>query len=96
MRWRNIDAVEHNLAPDTASVPEFVTTGPLVPGGLSAGSLSCHTRKLEMECGCRIAAMTGKYRPRWADTWWWKKHTAVNVSLVVGILLLMLWKALYP
>jgi plastocyanin len=33
MRWRNIDALEHNLAPDTASLPEFVTTGPLVPGG---------------------------------------------------------------
>jgi hypothetical protein len=46
--------------------------------------------------GFRIAVMTGKYRPRWADTWWWKTHTAVNVSLVVAILLLMLWKALYP
>jgi hypothetical protein len=40
--------------------------------------------------------MTGKFRPRWADTWWWKRHTAVNVTLVVGILLLMLWKAWYP
>ena len=33
MRWRNLDAVEHTLVPDTASLPEFVTTGPLPPGG---------------------------------------------------------------
>jgi plastocyanin len=33
LRWRNVDAVAHNLEPDTASLPEFVTTGPLVPGG---------------------------------------------------------------
>ena len=29
MRWRNIDAAEHNLMSDTASLPEFTTTGPL-------------------------------------------------------------------
>ena len=40
--------------------------------------------------------MTDRYRPRWADQWWWKTHTAVNVTLVVAILLLMLWKAIYP
>ena len=33
MRFRNIDSVEHNLVADTASLPEFVTTGPLAPGG---------------------------------------------------------------
>jgi plastocyanin len=32
MRLRNIDTVEHNLVPDTASLPEFSATGPLVPG----------------------------------------------------------------
>ena len=40
--------------------------------------------------------MASNYRPRWADRWWWKTHTAVNVTLVVAILLLMLWKAIYP
>jgi plastocyanin len=33
MRWRNIDSVEHNLVPDTAALPEFMTTGVLAPGG---------------------------------------------------------------
>jgi plastocyanin len=32
LRWRNVDGVAHNLEPDTASLPEFVTTG-LLPGG---------------------------------------------------------------
>ena len=32
MRWRNIDSLEHNLVADTASLPEFVTTGILAPG----------------------------------------------------------------
>ena len=32
MRWRNIDGVEHNVVADTASLPEFMTTGPLAPG----------------------------------------------------------------
>jgi plastocyanin len=33
LRWINVDAVEHNIVTDTASLPEFTTTGPLVPGG---------------------------------------------------------------
>jgi plastocyanin len=33
MRWRNADSIEHTLIADTASLPEFVTTGPLAPGG---------------------------------------------------------------
>jgi len=33
MRWRNLDSVEHTLVPDTPSLPEFDTTGPLTPGG---------------------------------------------------------------
>ena len=33
MRWRNVDGVEHNVVADTQSLPEFVTTGPLSPGG---------------------------------------------------------------
>lgn len=32
MRWRNLDSVEHTLVPDTASLPEFQTTGALAPG----------------------------------------------------------------
>jgi len=32
MRWRNVDAVEHNVVTDTASLPEFDTTGSLAPG----------------------------------------------------------------
>lgn len=32
MRWRNVDTLEHNLVPDTASLPEFDTTGLLAPG----------------------------------------------------------------
>ena len=32
MRWRNADSVEHDVVVDTASLPEFVTTGTLRPG----------------------------------------------------------------
>src|SRR5262249_59137487 len=32
MRLRNLDGVEHNVVPDTASVPEFMATGLLAPG----------------------------------------------------------------
>ena len=32
MRWGNLDSVEHTLVPDTPSLPEFETTGPLAPG----------------------------------------------------------------
>ena len=33
LRWRNGDTVEHNVVADTQSLPEFVTTGTLAPGG---------------------------------------------------------------
>jgi plastocyanin len=33
LRWRNADTVEHNVVADTASLPEFVATGALAPGG---------------------------------------------------------------
>ena len=33
MRWRNADTVEHDVVTDTVSLPEFMTTGPLAPGG---------------------------------------------------------------
>jgi plastocyanin len=33
LRWVNIDSTEHNLVADAASLPEFVTTGTLAPGG---------------------------------------------------------------
>jgi plastocyanin len=33
LRWRNADTVEHDVVADTASLPEFVTTGTLAPGG---------------------------------------------------------------
>jgi plastocyanin len=33
MRWRNADTVEHDVVTDTASLPEFRTTGRLAPGG---------------------------------------------------------------
>jgi len=33
LRWRNTDTVEHDVVADTASLPEFMTTGTLAPGG---------------------------------------------------------------
>jgi len=33
LRWRNVDAVEHNVVADTPSLPEFRSTGALAPGG---------------------------------------------------------------
>ena len=33
MHWVNIDTVEHTIVPDTRSLSEFDTTGPLPPGG---------------------------------------------------------------
>jgi len=32
LRWVNVDTVEHNVVADTASLPEFATTGVLAPG----------------------------------------------------------------
>lgn len=32
LRWRNFDAVEHDVVADSASLPEFRTTGVLAPG----------------------------------------------------------------
>lgn len=33
MRWVNVDTLEHTVVPDTSSLPEFASTGPLPPGG---------------------------------------------------------------
>ena len=33
LRWRNVDTIEHNIVADTAALPEFETTGTLLPGG---------------------------------------------------------------
>jgi plastocyanin len=33
MRWRNADTVEHDVVTDSVSLPEFMTTGLLAPGG---------------------------------------------------------------
>ncbi|HEY1307636.1 MAG TPA: hypothetical protein VGF24_28980 [Vicinamibacterales bacterium] len=33
MRLRNVDGLEHNLVADTASLPEFMATGLIAPGG---------------------------------------------------------------
>lgn len=48
MHWRNLDSVEHTVVPDTLSLPEFETTGPLAPGGersfvmMTTGSTRIH------------------------------------------------------
>ncbi|HEY7292447.1 MAG TPA: plastocyanin/azurin family copper-binding protein [Vicinamibacterales bacterium] len=48
MRWTNADGVEHNVVTDTPSLPEFMTTGVLAPGGeqsfvmKTAGSTRIH------------------------------------------------------
>lgn len=36
MRWRNVDGVEHIIVTDAMSLPEFMTTGLLAPGGEQA------------------------------------------------------------
>jgi pimeloyl-ACP methyl ester carboxylesterase len=33
LRWQNADTVEHDVVADTSSLPEFMTTGILAPGG---------------------------------------------------------------
>jgi len=33
LRWHNADSVEHDVVTDMASLPEFMTTGILPPGG---------------------------------------------------------------
>ena len=48
MRWQNLDSVAHTLVPDTPSLPEFETTGPLAPGDersffmMTTGSTQIH------------------------------------------------------
>jgi plastocyanin len=36
LHWRNADTVEHDVVADTATLPEFTTTGILAPGGEKA------------------------------------------------------------
>ena len=38
--------------------------------------------------------MASHYDPWWANTWWGKRTTAVNVAIAVGLALVMLWTAL--
>ena len=33
LRWRNVDTVEHTIVADTTALPEFKTSGVLLPGG---------------------------------------------------------------
>jgi plastocyanin len=40
LRWRNVDAEEHDVVADTSSLPEFVTTGILAPGGERAFTMN--------------------------------------------------------
>jgi hypothetical protein len=40
--------------------------------------------------------MAHEHGPWWANTWWGKRTTAVNVSVVVVLLLIMLWLAWKP
>src|SRR5262249_55873170 len=40
LRWRNADAVEHNVVADMASLPEFITTGTLAPGAERAFTMN--------------------------------------------------------
>jgi hypothetical protein len=40
--------------------------------------------------------MDSKHGPWWTNTRWGKRTTAVNVSIVVGLLLFVVWKALLP
>ena len=48
LRWLNVDTVEHDVTADTPALPEFMTTGPLAPGGQrtfvmnSAGTTRIH------------------------------------------------------
>jgi hypothetical protein len=39
--------------------------------------------------------MAFKRDPWWTHTWWGKRTTAVNVSITVGVLLILLWITLY-
>jgi hypothetical protein len=40
--------------------------------------------------------MASKQGPLWTNTWWGKRTTIVNVSIVGVLLLLMFWTALIP
>jgi plastocyanin len=40
LRWHNADSVEHDVVADTASLPEFTTTGRLAPGGEQAFTMN--------------------------------------------------------
>ena len=60
MRWRNIDAIAHNLVADTAALPEFLTTGTLAPGGertftmTTLGTTTFHCKEDPQMTGTRI------------------------------------------
>jgi hypothetical protein len=37
-----------------------------------------------------------KYGPWFSNTSWGKRHTAINVALLVALLLFIAWKSFYP
>ena len=60
MRWRNLDTVEHNVTADSASLPEFETTGLLAPGDersfvmATPGTTSLHCTLHPQETGTLV------------------------------------------
>jgi hypothetical protein len=44
----------------------------------------------------RMPGMASKDGPWWANTWWGKRTTTINISIAIALLLFMLWKTLFP
>ncbi len=40
--------------------------------------------------------MNPRSSPRWSNTWWGKRTTVINITIVVAVLLFCLWKTLVP
>jgi hypothetical protein len=55
-------------------------------------TLSVQQRREIGERGQRMAEVRG---PWWRHTWWGKRTAAMNLSIVVIVLLILLWKTLF-
>jgi hypothetical protein len=43
----------------------------------------------------REGSMTSNVGPWFSGTWWGKRHVRINVALVIGVVLFLLWKSVF-
>jgi hypothetical protein len=60
--------------------------------GTNAHAFRCNSSVQDWREGSTMAEVRG---PWWRNTWWGKRTAAMNLSIVVIVLLILLWKTLF-